>query len=258
MTHPSPLDNGNLKTRVQSGLTSFGTFIGMNATLSAEIAALSGADWVLLDLEHGAGSEDQIGPVVLSSGGYGVPTIVRVESEARIRIGKALDAGAAGIMVPRLETLDQVKQIVNHMVHPPHGDRGVATYNRAASWGKHSNPFPETSQALCLIQIENTSALEIVEDIAAVDGVDVLFVGPLDLSFALGKPRDFKNQVFIDACDRVVAAAKKNKKVAGILASDVETAKNYQNMGFDFIAIGSDSTVLLTALSNIFEQVKKS
>ena len=255
MTNQSPLDNGKLKIRITSGITSFGTFIGMNAPISAELAAISGADWVLLDLEHGAGSEEQIGPTVLAAGGYGVPTIVRVESEARIRIGRALDSGAAGIMVPRIENLDQVKKVVEHISYPPFGDRGVATYNRAAAWGKNLNAFAETPNAVCLIQIENLQALEIVDSIAGTAGVDVLFVGPLDLSFALGKPRDFKDEKFLEACKKVIAAANKNKKVAGILASDVTTAKFYQELGFGFIAIGSDSTVLLEALSNIFKQV---
>ena len=257
MTISSPLDDGKLKAKIKSGSVSYGTFLGMNTPIAAELAALSGADWVLLDLEHGAGSEDQIGPTVVSAGAYQVPTIVRVESSARIRIGRALDAGAAGIMVPRLETLEQVEAVVRNMVHPPLGDRGVATYNRAAAWGKHPKPFPETTTALCLIQIENLSALELADDIAKIKGVDVLFVGPLDLSFALGKPRDFKNPDFLEACNKVVAAARANNKVAGILGADVDMANFYRELGFRFIAIGSDSTVLLGALTNIFEQVKK-
>ena len=95
-----------------------GTFLGMGAPMAAEIAAVGGADWVLLDLEHGGGSEDLIGPTVVAGMAYGIPTLVRVESPDRIRIGRALDAGASGVMVPRIETVEQVLDVAVDGVAP--------------------------------------------------------------------------------------------------------------------------------------------
>ena len=97
-----PLNGGALAAAVRSGVPTLGTFIGAASPVAAEVCAAAGVDWVLLDLEHGAGGEDQIRDVVPAAGSYGVPTVVRVESAARIRMGRVLDSGAAGIMLPRL------------------------------------------------------------------------------------------------------------------------------------------------------------
>lgn len=235
-----------------------GTFLGMGVPMAAEIAAVGGADWVLFDLEHGGGSEDLIGPTVVAGMAYGIPTLVRVESMERIRIGRALDAGASGVMIPRIETPEQVSAVVKHMSYPPFGDRGVATYNRSAKWGRDLSGLTEKSKAACIIQIETLKALENVDAIAKIDGADLLFVGPLDLSFALGVPRDFKSPKFLEATAKVVAAANANNKVAGILAADVTVAATFIEQGFKFIAIGSDATLLAGAITNLVTQLKKS
>jgi 2-dehydro-3-deoxyglucarate aldolase/4-hydroxy-2-oxoheptanedioate aldolase len=189
---------------------------------------------------------------------YGIPTLVRVESMERIRIGRALDAGASGVMIPRIETPEQVSAVVKHMSYPPFGDRGVATYNRSAKWGRDLSGLTEKSKAACIIQIETLKALENVDAIAKIDGADLLFVGPLDLSFALGVPRDFKSLKFLEATAKVVAAANANNKVAGILAADATAAATFIEQGFKFIAIGSDATLLAGAITNLVTQLKKS
>jgi 2-dehydro-3-deoxyglucarate aldolase/4-hydroxy-2-oxoheptanedioate aldolase len=159
-------------------------------------------------------------------------------------------------MVPRIENATEVNEVVKHLSTPPYGDRGVATYNRAARWGRDLEFLNEPSKATCIIQIETLGALESVEEIAAVEGVDVLFVGPADLSFALGVPRDFKNPKFIAALEKVLAACNKNKVAAGILAFTAEAAVEYRKMGFKFIAINSDSTLLAGAITNALEIAK--
>lgn len=235
----------------------YGTFLGLASPLSAEIAALAGFDWVLLDLEHGASSESEIGSTVVASRAYGIDAYVRVESTARIRIGRALDAGAAGVMVPQIQSLADVKEVLSYMSYPPHGVRGVATYNRSAAWGKDLSAINSGRSAKCIIQIESLGALADVDQIAALAGVDVLFVGPLDLSFALGIPRDFTHPKFIEATEKVIAAAKAQRKVAGILAVDAQSAAALRDRGFGFIAIGSDSTILSQALTRTIEELKK-
>ena len=160
-------------------------------------------------------------------------------------------------MVPRIETAEEVIAVVKHMSYPPFGDRGVATYNRSAKWGRDLSGLTQKAKAACIIQIETLKALENVEAIAAIDGADLLFVGPLDLSFALGVPRDFKSPIFVEACAKVIAAAKANNKVAGILAADAAAATAFIEQGFKFIAIGSDSTLLAGAITSLVTQLKK-
>jgi 2-dehydro-3-deoxyglucarate aldolase/4-hydroxy-2-oxoheptanedioate aldolase len=256
MSH-GPLDAGQLRRRLADGEVTVGTFVGLASSTAAEVCAASGADWVLIDLEHGSGGEDAVREGVLAAGSYGVPTIVRVESADRIRIGRVLDLGAAGIMVPRLETVEQAQASVRHMHYPPHGDRGVATYNRACRWGMDRRPLTEPAQeTLGVIQIETLDALNSVEDIAAQDGVDVLFVGPLDLSYALGVPLQLDSSEFQEALYRVIAAAELHNKTAGILAVDGMGAAKYIRQGFRFVAIGSDSTIMAAAFRDAFETAR--
>ena len=254
----TPLDHGAFKKRVSTGEATFGIFLGLATPMSIEIAAIAGLDWVLLDLEHGPGSEDQVGSVVTTAGAYGITSLVRVESDDRIRINRVLDAGIAGVMVPRVENAAQVREIVTHFSTPPFGDRGVATYNRGALWGQDIGFLDRASQATCIIQIETVGALDSVADIAAIDGVDILFVGPADLSFALGVPRDFKNPIFLYALDRVLKAAKSCAKQAGILAPNGSSAAEYQQMGFNFIGIASDSILLADSMKKSLLEAKKS
>jgi len=95
----SPLNRGRLRSSLATGKPTVGTFVGAASPVTAEVCAAAGVDWILLDLEHGAGGEEQVGPVVLAAGAYGVPTVVRVESAERIRLGRVLDQGAAGVML---------------------------------------------------------------------------------------------------------------------------------------------------------------
>ena len=125
----TPLDHGAFKKRVSTGEATFGIFLGLATPMAIEIAAIAGMDWVLLDLEHGPMGEDQVGSVVTTAGAYGITSLVRVESDDRIRINRVLDAGIAGVMVPRVESAAQVREAVSHFSTPPFGDRGVATYN---------------------------------------------------------------------------------------------------------------------------------
>lgn len=252
----TPLDKGALRRRLQDREITYGTFLGLGSPMAAEVVASSGVDWVLIDQEHGGGSEAELGQSIVASGAYGVPALVRVESQERIRIGRALDAGAAGVMVPRIESVTEAAEAARHVSYPPFGDRGVATYNRSARWGKDLSAIESGRNAACIIQIETMGALDDVEKIAELPDVDSLFVGPLDLSFALGAPRDFNHPSFIAACERVISACLAAGKPAGILAADATAGRRFKQMGFLFIAVGSDSTVLAKAISTEISETK--
>lgn len=252
----SPLNKGALRRRFLANEDTYGVFVGLGSPLATEVVAGSGVDWVLIDQEHGGGSEEQLGATIVAAGAYGVGALVRVESQERIRIGRALDAGAAGVMIPRIGSTAEAIEAVRHMSYPPAGDRGVATYNRAANWGKDLSVLETGRDAACIIQIETLTALIDVERIAQVEGVDVLFIGPLDLSFALSVPRDFSHPVFVDACHTVLAAGKKHNTACGILAPDAASARRFKDMGFTFIALGSDSTLLSKIVSQEISEIR--
>ena len=245
-----PLNYGALAAAVRSGTPTLGTFIGSASPIAAEVCAAAGVDWVLLDLEHGAGGEEQVRDVVPAAGSYGVPTVVRVESGARIRMGRVLDSGAAGIMLPRMNTADEVSEAVRHLRYPPAGDRGVATYNRACRFALDPGALARAgAEVLGVVQVESASAVEQVEQIAALDGVDVLFVGPQDLSHNLGVPFQLQSSTYLAAVERVRRAAERHGKTCGLLVGDGATAAARHAEGWRFVAVGSDATLLAAAVA---------
>lgn len=249
MTGPSPLDQGRLRRRVAAGEPTLGTFVGTASPIIGEVCAAAGVDWLLLDLEHGAGGEEQVRALIPAAAAYGVPTVVRVESAARIRVGRVLDLGAAGVMLPRLDSADEVATALRHLRYPPAGDRGVATYNRACRFGLDAAALTRPDEILGVVQIESAAALSEVDKIAALDGVDVLFVGPRDLSHDLGVPGDLTAPVYLAALDAVRRAARDHGRACGLLVNDGEAAAARIAEGWTFVAIGSDSTLLAAAVA---------
>lgn len=179
-----------------------------------------------------------------------------MESAARIRISRVLYLGAAGIMLPRLDTAEEVREALRHLRYPPAGDRGMATYNRACRFGLDPAALDREGEILGVVQIESASALAEVEAIAALDGVDVLFVGPRDLSHDLGVPGEFTAPVYQEALARVREAAAVHGKACGLLVPDGAAAAAKRTEGWTFIAIGSDSTLLAAALSAALGQAR--
>jgi 2-dehydro-3-deoxyglucarate aldolase/4-hydroxy-2-oxoheptanedioate aldolase len=242
MMNSTPLNNGALAAAVRSGTPTLGTFIGTASPVAAEVCAAAGVDWVLLDLEHGVGGEEQVRDVVPAAGSYGVPTVVRVESAARIRMGRVLDS---------------VAEAVRHLRYPPAGDRGVATYNRACRFGLDPGALDRAnSEVLGVVQIESAAAVGNAEAIAALDGVDLLFVGPRDLSHDLGVPGDLAAPRFTEAIERVKAASQRHGKACGLLVSDGAAAAWRLGQGWSFVAIGSDSTLLAAAVTAEFGRAR--
>jgi 2-keto-3-deoxy-L-rhamnonate aldolase RhmA len=228
------------------GRPAIGTFVGLGSALVTEVCAMAGFDWLLVDLEHGAGGEEALVGQALAAAAHDVPLIVRVESLERIRVGRVLDLGVAGVMIPRVEDASEAARVARWARYPPDGERGVATYNRACGFGARPEALLNANDRVTVVlQIETLGALADVEEIAATPGVDALFVGPRDLSQALGVPGDFAAPVYREAIDRVAAAAAAHGIVAGLLAKDREAADRYAGLGYRLLAVGSDAGFLM-------------
>lgn len=236
-------DPRSFRQRVLNREPLAGTWLNLGSSVTAEIAASSGLDWVLIDTEHGIGEQETLVEQLQATAGHDCASMVRVANNDLTRFKRVLDLGAHGVMVPWVSSAEEAQQAVDAARYPPRGIRGAASITRATRFGQRdfvdyfATAHEETTT---MIQIERQEVLKDVEAIAAIDGVDVLFVGPLDLSVSLGIPRQFDHPEFLSALERVSKAAEKHGKSAGILimAPDQITAR--KEMGYTFLAYGSD------------------
>jgi 2-keto-3-deoxy-L-rhamnonate aldolase RhmA len=236
----------DLRRRVLARDPLVGLWLSLGSLVSADIVARAGFDWIVVDLEHGMASEPDLLAQLIAVQSTPTTAIVRVAAAERIRVGRLLDLGADGLMIPRLETVDDIRETLGWMRYPPAGIRGVAGGTRGAGYGTtpHAQIRTLHERITGVFQVESRVAVEASEAIAALDGVDVLFVGPADLSHDLGIPGEFDNPVFTSALDRVAAAAKAHGKAAGILLRDASEVPPYAARGYTFIGVGSDAGVV--------------
>lgn len=235
-----------------------GTFLNLGSAASVEITASLGFDWLLIDLEHGCGTQADLRPQLLAAATCRIPTIVRVPSSDPDAVKFALDSGAAGIMFPYISTAREAEQAVQIASYPPRGSRGVAANIRATNFGADHAAYLQTAneRVVVLAQIETPQAVKQAGQIAAVEGVDVLFVGPLDLSVNLQCPGDFDHPNFVDALAEVVQASQQFRKAAGIL-SRPELVTRHIQMGFKFMALGSDMGAVRNGMANNLKLMKE-
>ncbi len=243
------------KRRLQQEVSP-GTFLNLGSAAAVEIAAQIGFEWLLIDLEHGSASWADLRCMLLACRGAAIAPIVRIRSVDPDAVKFVLDSGAAGIMFPYISTIDEARRAVQACKYPPMGNRGVAQVVRATDYGVHwAEYFDQANdRGLVVVQIETPQAVEAAEGIAEVVGVDVLFVGPMDLSVNMGFPGDFSPAPFQEALRHVVSAAEKHGKAAGIL-SRPDCVDQHRAMGFRFLALGSDAIAVRTGLTNSLHQM---
>ncbi len=231
-----------LRRRILAGETLIGAWASLDSPGSAELMGRAGLDWIVVDLEHGYATETALMAHLTAIEVSGAVALVRPPSGERLRVGRALDLGAAGIVIPRLDTVDQVREAVTFLRYPGGGQRGVALLTRGARLGtvNHAGVAALNQDIVGIVQIESPSAAEAADEIAAIEGVDVLFVGPADLSHSLGVPGQFADQRYQAALRGVVDACRTHGKAAGILLYDHASFRPHLDMGFTFVGIGAD------------------
>jgi 4-hydroxy-2-oxoheptanedioate aldolase len=241
-------DVTTFRERVLGGETLFGSWAGLGSPLAAELVGRAGFDWVLVDLEHGAATEAELLAHLHAIEGTAAAALVRPQSGERLRIGRALDTGAAGVVIPRLDSTAEAREAVSFLRYPPGGVRGVALLTRGARLGTvgHGDVSTINQDIVGIVQVESPGALRDAGEIAAIDGVDVLFVGPADLSHSLGVPGRFSDPTYQAALKAVVAACRENGKAAGILLYDHASFGPHLELGFTFVGLGADASFVVS------------
>jgi 2-dehydro-3-deoxyglucarate aldolase/4-hydroxy-2-oxoheptanedioate aldolase len=231
-----------------------GTWISSGSPVITELAALSGFEWVLIDMEHGNGTEADLRDQLRALNGTSTRGIVRVGAPQHDTIARYLDWGAHGIMVPHVRSSAEAEQIVRAAHYPPRGERGFSRSVRAYHYGLNT-VTPENSTPLIIAQIETGESVKAAPSIAAVAGIDVLFIGPADLQLDL-KMRPESALGSYDECLQIVAEAAQSKgKASGILLRDIAELSKHVALGFRCIAVDSDLSLLRKGFQQIQQAV---
>ena len=239
-----------LKKKLYAGEQTLACWLHTSSPIVAEIMALSGYDGAVIDLEHGP--DTYLSATHLMQAMSAAPTcpIIRVPWNDHVQIKRALDTGCEGLMVPEIGTAEEAKALVRAALYPPKGKRGAASVlSRSSSYGLHNDSYlPDNGKELLIIaQIESLEAVDNVEEIAAVDGIDVLFIGHGDLSGDCGQIGDYNNPRFIDAVNRAEEAIKKSNKFLGGLPRPNDSPKQMLDRGYDFVISASDVLMIRDA-----------
>lgn len=229
--------------RVLAGERLAGTFLNLGSPLTTEMAGCAGFDWLLLDHEHGPGGEETLLHQLQAAAATPAYPIVRIATNEAPRFKRVLDVGAGGVMVPWVNTAAEARAAVAALRYPPRGIRGVAKMNRACDFGAtFADYYAHAHERLVLMaQIETREGVAHAAEIAAVDGVDVLFIGPMDLTTSLGVPDQYDHPAYRAALRQVTDAARTAGKAAGILLLDPARLPVCDEFGITVIALGSDS-----------------
>jgi 4-hydroxy-2-oxoheptanedioate aldolase len=248
------------KAALKSGeRAQIGLWLGLTDPICAEISAGAGFDWVLIDGEHAPNDVRSTLALLQAVAPHPVHPIVRPVIGDVALIKQLLDIGAQTVLIPMVESAEQAKLMVAAMRYPPAGIRGVgASLARASQWSRVANYVHQANDQMCLlVQVETRRGLDNLDAIAAVEGVDGVFIGPADLSAALGhlgNPGHPDVQRAIEEAIRRIRAA---GRAAGILTTDETLARRYLELGCMFVAVGLDGTLLMKAAHNLAGKFKK-
>jgi 4-hydroxy-2-oxoheptanedioate aldolase len=255
-TPVNPFKKALREKRVQYGLWS-----NMLGPVPTEICAATGFDWLLLDGEHSPNSPFNLMQQAQVVAGYpGTHAIARLPMGhgwvGQALIKQVLDVGIQTLLVPMVETAEQARELVRCMRYPPQGIRGLAGV-RASGWGRNGNYFREANDQVCLlVQAETKLGIQNLDAIAAVEGVDGVFIGPSDLSASYGHVGDPWHPEMLavheDAFRRIQAAG----KAVGILTLEEERARQHVRMGATFIAVGTDTNLLIKGSTALLKSFK--
>ncbi|KAF2120585.1 Pyruvate/Phosphoenolpyruvate kinase-like domain-containing protein [Lophiotrema nucula] len=232
----------------KKGGPSFGAWQMLPGTNHARAIARSGVDWICVDTEHGNIDDGQMHEAVAAIAATGVSPIVRIAANEAWMVKRALDTGAHGIVVPLIYTVDDAKRLVSSAKFPPLGNRGFGSPFSPQNFT--NEPLTHyllnaNSSLITILQIETKSALDHVQEIAAVDGVDCLLIGPFDLGNNIGHPiLDGMDKELVDAITRIKDAAHAEGKKVGIFCTSAEQSRQFAGQGFDMISIAADKPAI--------------
>ena len=245
------------KQGLREGRQLVGLWSSLSSAAATEILAVSGFDWILIDTEHAPNETPMVADQLRAASMGRASPVVRPAWNDQVILKRLLDVGVQTLLVPFIQTPEEAARAVASTRYPPRGVRGVASVHRANRYGRVPGYFERADDEICvLVQVETRASVDALEAIAAVEGVDAVFIGPSDLAASLGylgnNAHPDVRQTIEDACRRAKAIG----KPIGILAPIEADARAYLDMGFSFVAVGSDVVVLRKGCDALVKQFK--
>jgi 4-hydroxy-2-oxoheptanedioate aldolase len=245
MNDPASLMRNPFKIALHEGRVQIGLWSSLCSPLVAEVIGGAGFDWIVIDSEHAPNELPDVVRQLQALAAESVEPVVRISISDPVAIKRYLDAGARSLLVPMVNGAAAASAVVAATRYPPAGIRGVATAHRASRFGRVKDYLGSAAEALCvLVQLETREALRNLEEIASVEGVDGLFIGPSDLAADLGHLGNPGHPDVQAAIADAAGRGKKLNKKMGILTPDYDQANQYLGLGFTFVAVGSDLGIL--------------
>ena len=247
----------DLKSKLQSGGMVKGIFLASGCPAAAELAAECGCDFVVIDGEHGQGDERSWFEQIARLDKYETAALVRIPAFRREYVQRVLDYGGDGILLPMMESAVQAREFAAAMRYPPHGNRGMTGIFRASVYSHELKSYLEQAdeKLLCAVQIESAAGIEQVDEIGAVDGIDLLFIGHSDLTMDYGCCKDFSNPRIKEAEQRILAAAARYGKTAGMVLRSGMDLRDYASTCMKFIFVGTDLGLMQSAFRESLKSV---
>jgi 4-hydroxy-2-oxoheptanedioate aldolase len=235
----------SFKRALKSGKRQIGLWCGLSNHYALEVVAGSGFDWLLLDTEHSPNDLAMVLSQLQAVAPYPTHPVVRVPWNDMVTIKRFLDIGAQTLLIPYVQNEQEAKNAVAYTRYPAEGFRGMAGTTRATRFGRIKDYAKHAHEELCvLVQIETQTALDNLEKIAAVEGVDGVFIGPADLHASLGYAGETANPKVKPLIDEAIVRIRKAGKASGILTGNESDAKHWLELGAQFVAVGTDAVIL--------------
>jgi 4-hydroxy-2-oxoheptanedioate aldolase len=239
------IPKNRFKQAIRAGKVQIGLWGSIPSNYSAEVIAGAGFDWILIDTEHTPAEIETVLRQLQAIAAYPTTPIVRVPWNDMVTIKRILDLGVQTLLIPQVTTVEEAKNAVAFARYPSAGLRGVAGTTRATGFGRIKDYFKNADAEICiLIQLETETALKNLEAVAAIDGVDGIFIGPADLHASVGYLGEVAHEKIMPMIDQAIVRIVKTGKAAGILTASEENARRWLKFGATFVAVGSDVGVL--------------
>lgn len=250
----------SLKEKINNKELTIGSWISLGHSSIAEIMARSGFDWLTVDMEHSAITLSEAQQLIQVIELSGVTPLVRVGENNPLLIKRVMDAGAHGVIVPMVNNASDAMKAVSAVKYPPVGTRGVGLA-RAQGYGMDFDRYKKwvNKESVVIVQIEHVDAMENLEEILKVEGVDAGIIGPYDLSASMGYPGEFNRKDVTEMLERFLDVCGKLKKLAGfhVVAPDPGELKKKIGEGFKFIAFGLDTLFLATKCKDELSKIRR-